>query len=82
MVDNPEMVIEIRGHTDSQGEHDYNIYLSRKRAKAVVEYLNENGISRSRTRYKGFGHTQPVAENDTDEGRQLNRRVEFLIIKT
>lgn len=82
MLDNPNMVIEIRGHTDSQGEHDYNIYLSRKRAKAVVEYLNENGISRSRTRYKGFGHTQPVAENDTDEGRQLNRRVEFLIIKT
>jgi len=82
MQDYPEMVIEIRGHTDSLGEHDYNIYLSRKRAKAVVEFLNSNGISRSRTRYKGFGNTEPVATNDTDEGRQLNRRVEFLIIKT
>ncbi len=82
MLDNPTMVIEIRGHTDSMGEHDYNIYLSRKRAKAVVEFLNENGISRSRTRYKGFGNTQPVASNQTDEGRSQNRRVEFLIIKT
>ncbi len=82
MEDNPEMVIEIRGHTDSLGEHDYNVYLSRKRAKAVVEFLNQNGINRSRTRYKGFGNAEPVATNETDEGRQLNRRVEFLIIKT
>lgn len=82
MLDNPTMVIEIRGHTDSLGEHDYNIYLSRKRAKAVVEYLNKKGISRSRTRYKGYGNTQPVASNETDSGRQKNRRVEFLIIKT
>lgn len=82
MQDNPTMVIEIRGHTDSMGEHDYNIYLSRKRAKAVVEFLNENGVSRSRTRYKGFGNTEPVASNQTDEGRSQNRRVEFLIIKT
>ncbi|MFT5384016.1 MAG: outer membrane protein OmpA-like peptidoglycan-associated protein [Saprospiraceae bacterium] len=76
------MVIEIRGHTDSMGEDNYNMYLSRKRAKAVVEFLNENGISRSRTRYKGFGNTDPVATNQSEEGRQLNRRVEFLIIKT
>lgn len=82
MQDNPSMVIEIRGHTDSQGEHDYNIYLSRKRAKAVVEYLNDHGVDRTRTRYKGFGNTQPIATNQTNSGRQLNRRVEFLIIKT
>jgi len=81
MQDYPNMVIEIRGHTDSQGESDYNIYLSRKRAKAVVEYLNDNGVNRTRTRYKGFGNTQPIASNDTETGRQLNRRVEFLIIK-
>lgn len=81
MQENPTMVIEIRGHTDSQGEHDYNIYLSRKRAKAVVEFLNQNGINRSRTRYKGYGNTQPIATNQTEEGRQKNRRVEFLIIK-
>ena len=82
MQDNPTMVIEIRGHTDSLGERNYNIYLSRKRAKAVVEFLNSNGISRSRTRYKGFGDAEPVASNQSEEGRQLNRRVEFLIIKT
>ncbi|MFT5165220.1 MAG: OOP family OmpA-OmpF porin [Saprospiraceae bacterium] len=82
MQDNSGMVIEIRGHTDSMGEDNYNMYLSRKRAKAVVEFLNENGISRSRTRYKGFGNTDPVATNQSEEGRQLNRRVEFLIIKT
>ncbi len=82
MRENPTMVIEIRGHTDIQGEHDYNIYLSRKRAKAVVEFLNGNGINRSHTRYKGFGNTQPIATNETEKGRQKNRRVEFLIIKT
>ncbi len=81
MQENPNMVIEIRGHTDSQGEDNYNIYLSRKRAKAVVEFLNENGISNARTRYKGYGNSQPIATNQSEEGRQLNRRVEFLIIK-
>ncbi len=80
MRDYPTMVIEIRGHTDSVGDHDYNIYLSRKRAKAVVEYLNENGIRRQRTRYKGFGSTEPIASNENDDGRQLNRRVELVIV--
>lgn len=78
---NPEMVIEIRGHTDSRGEDRYNQYLSRKRAEAVVEFLLANGISAERTRYKGFGDTLPVATNETAAGMQLNRRVEFLIIK-
>lgn len=80
MKEHPTMVIEIRGHTDSIGDHDYNVYLSRKRAKAVVEYLNERGINRKRTRYAGFGSTQPIASNDEEAGRQLNRRVELLII--
>ncbi len=81
MNENPSMVIEINGHTDSVGKDRYNIYLSRKRAKAVVEYLVENKISRNRMRYKGYGSAQPIADNDTKEGRQLNRRVEFLVIK-
>jgi outer membrane protein OmpA-like peptidoglycan-associated protein len=80
MQDNPGMIIEIRGHTDIMGKDNYNLYLSRKRAKAVVEFLNQNGIDRSRTHYKGFGNTDPIASNDTEEGRQLNRRVEFLIL--
>ena len=81
MRENPTMIIEVRGHTDIIGEDDYNLYLSRKRAKAVVEYLNENGIAKTRTRYKGFGNTQPIAPNNTEEGRKYNRRVEFLILK-
>lgn len=80
MQDNPQMIIEVRGHTDSMGESNYNLYLSRKRSKAVVEYLNQNGIEKSRTRYKGYGNTMPVASNNDEEGRQLNRRVEFLIL--
>ncbi len=81
MRENPNMVIEISGHTDSVGDRDYNKYLSRKRAKAVVAFLNENGIERNRTRYAGYGDARPIASNDSFEGRQLNRRVEFLIIK-
>lgn len=81
MEENPTLVIEVRGHTDSRGRDEYNSYLSRKRAQAVVNFLNENGIDPKRTHYVGFGSTQPVADNDTEEGRQQNRRVEFLILR-
>ena len=81
MKANPNMVIQINGHTDYIGSDQYNLYLSRKRAKSVVAYLNENGISRRRTLYKGYGEARPVASNETEEGRQLNRRVELEIIK-
>lgn len=78
---NPNMVIEIRGHTDNQGETAYNMHLSFERAKAVVEYLKEGGISPDRTTFRGFGDTQPIADNTTLEGRQLNRRVEFYVVR-
>lgn len=81
MQENPSMIIEIRGHTDSIGEDDYNVYLSRKRAKAVVGFLNENGIDKSRTRYAGYGDSTPIANNSNTKGRQLNRRVEFLVVR-
>ncbi len=81
MQENPKMVIEIRGHTDSRGDDQYNLYLSRKRAQAVVNFLNENGIDDKRTLYKGYGASAPIASNTNDKGRQLNRRVEFKIIK-
>ncbi len=77
----PSMVIEIRGHTDNWGDDAYNKDLSNRRAKKVVEYLNLRGIDEERTRYKGFGAEMPIATNKTDRGRQLNRRVEFLILK-
>ena len=81
MKANPNMIIQVNGHTDHIGSDQYNQYLSRKRSKSVVAYLNENGIARARTRYKGFGESQPAAGNDTEEGRRLNRRVELEVIR-
>ena len=81
MHEHPKMIIEVIGHTDSIGRHNYNLYLSRKRAKAVVTFLNENGISKTRTRYKGIGDAEPIETNETDDGRSRNRRVEVLILK-
>lgn len=81
MQNNPAMEIEVRGHTDSQGSDAYNYQLSKLRAKAVVEYLNDNGIAKERTHYIGLGSSRPIASNKNEAGRQLNRRVEFLILK-
>jgi len=78
---NPEIKGEIRGHTDSTGPAEYNQKLSEKRAKAVEEYLENKGIDPSRWTSKGYGASQPIASNDTLEGRQENRRVELVRIK-
>ena len=75
----PEMKIELSGHTDSKGKDKYNQKLSENRAKAVYDYLIGKGIDKSRLKYKGYGATQPIADNSTDEGRAKNRRVEFKI---
>lgn len=72
--------IEISGHTDIIGSAAYNKALSNNRAKAVVDYLVKNGIAESRLTYKGYGFDQPIASNDTDEGRQMNRRTEFKVV--
>ncbi|MDQ3192965.1 MAG: OmpA family protein [Bacteroidota bacterium] len=79
--ESPKLKIEISGHTDNQGSADYNKSLSEKRAKSVVIYLTGKGISPVRLTFKGYGFDRPVAENDTEEGRQLNRRTEFEIIE-
>lgn len=76
------MAIEVCGHTDSIGDDEHNQALSEKRAKAVAEYLTGNGIPASRTRFKGCGSAQPVANNNTPQGRQMNRRVEFIVLQT
>jgi outer membrane protein OmpA-like peptidoglycan-associated protein/tetratricopeptide (TPR) repeat protein len=76
----PTLKIEISGHTDNVGDAEYNQKLSVARAKAVVDYLIGKGISASRLSYVGFGFSKPVASNDTEEGRKLNRRSEFKII--
>ncbi|PCH67450.1 MAG: hypothetical protein COC01_05875 [Bacteroidetes bacterium] len=74
------MKIEISGHTDNVGSEESNQVLSENRAKAVVDYLIENGIDKSRLVYKGYGEIQPIATNGTLEGRQQNRRTEFKIL--
>lgn len=71
-----DVQVEVEGHTDSQGSADYNQSLSQNRSQAVVDLLvNRHGISRSRLQAKGYGESQPVASNDTEEGRAANRRV-------
>ncbi|MFO0760446.1 MAG: OmpA family protein [Byssovorax sp.] len=71
--------VSIEGHTDNQGKPDYNQKLSEDRASSVMAYLVKKGIDPGRLTSKGFGLTKPIATNDTDEGRQRNRRVEFKI---
>jgi outer membrane protein OmpA-like peptidoglycan-associated protein/tetratricopeptide (TPR) repeat protein len=79
MNENPTLKIEISGHTDNVGSAAYNKDLSNRRAKAVVDYLVKAGISADRMTSVGYGFDKPIAPNDTDAGRQLNRRTEFKI---
>ena len=75
----PETNIEVQGHTDSKGSETYNQNLSVKRATSVSDYLAANQITTNRITTKGFGETLPEYDNETEEGRAQNRRVEFLI---
>ncbi len=75
------MKVQILGHTDDIGTHEYNINLSLKRASAVKKYLVKQGIEANRIKVKGYGETRPMATNhDEKEGRELNRRTEFIIL--
>ncbi|MBI5646504.1 MAG: OmpA family protein [Ignavibacteriae bacterium] len=77
----PSMTIQIQGHTDNVGTPSYNHVLSENRARAVRDYIHETGeITATRLSYRGFGFTRPVSANESEEGRQLNRRVEFKIV--
>ncbi|OQX78664.1 MAG: hypothetical protein B6D61_04965 [Bacteroidetes bacterium 4484_249] len=77
----PSLKIEISGHTDNIGSASYNQELSENRAKAVVDYLTKKGIDKARLTFIGYGFKQPIASNDTEEGRQMNRRTEFKILE-
>jgi len=79
LKDNPNVKVEIQGHTDNVGSDAYNMKLSEARAKAVYEVLIEKGIPDSQITYKGYGERKPVASNDSEEGRAKNRRTVFLI---
>lgn len=81
LVENPTIEIEMSAHTDSHGTDSYNYTLSDNRARSVMEYILSKGIPASRIISQGYGETKPVVPNDTDENRQLNRRVEFKILK-
>ncbi len=78
--DNPNIEVEIAGHTDSVGTKSYNLKLSRGRAQSVADWLIENGIALSRLTVMGYGESQPIADNATEEGMQQNRRVVFEVI--
>jgi OOP family OmpA-OmpF porin len=79
MNDQPEIELGIRGHTDATGGELYNLRLSQARAASAMAYLVEKGIAARRMRSAGYGETRPLASNETDEGRERNRRVELNI---
>ncbi|HKY19865.1 MAG TPA: OmpA family protein, partial [Vicinamibacterales bacterium] len=75
----PDIKVEVGGHTDAKGSDEYNQKLSERRAASVVKYLKSKGVAADRMTSVGYGETKPVADNETDEGRELNRRVELKI---
>ncbi|NCA85229.1 MAG: tetratricopeptide repeat protein [Clostridia bacterium] len=80
LKNNPGIGVQISGHTDNIGSAEYNLTLSRNRAKAVVDYLTDQNIAPSRLTFEGYGDQRPVAENATAQGRALNRRTEVMIM--
>ncbi len=78
---NSELKLEVAGYTDNTGNHDYNVHLSQQRAEAVRDYLVAQGIAADRLTAKGYGPADPVADNDSEDGRAANRRVALHIIE-
>jgi len=76
----PKLRLEIAAHTDNMGSFEYNMTLSQKRAQSIVDYLVEKGIEAERLIGKGYGESRPIASNTSEEGKMLNRRVEFIIL--
>lgn len=81
MTDFPYLRVEIEGHTDDQGSDEYNLKLSDARAKAVVDYLLKKKVEQERLSWKGYGESKPLAPNDSEANRAINRRVEFRVIE-
>lgn len=77
----PTMQVEIQGHTDADGGDEANLDLSNRRATAVVRALEELGVQPGRMAAKGYGKSQPIAPNDTPEGKAKNRRIDFVVSK-
>ncbi len=81
LIENPDLVVEVQGHTDSKGSYNFNMKLSQSRENSVREYLINKGVEPQRLKAVGYGPTRPIADNATEEGRAKNRRVEFVIIE-
>ncbi len=77
LMSNREMVLEIQGHSDNRGSLEHNLYLSQNRSQAVIDYLVKTGVDRKRLSAAFFGYQRPVSDNASEQGRSLNRRVEF-----
>lgn len=80
LIGQRDLSVELAGHTDSSGDENYNLRLSQNRADAVRDYLIELGVNPDRLTAVGYGETQPIRRNNTEEGRERNRRVEFNVI--
>jgi outer membrane protein OmpA-like peptidoglycan-associated protein len=82
LVEHPEYVhIDVEGHADARGEEDFNLRLSKARAKAILEFLAQRGVQRSRLASEGFGSSRPLVEGDTERAWFMNRRVEFVVTR-
>lgn len=81
LKNNPTIAIELQGHTDNQGDFERNLELSKQRVETIKAYLVKQGIDPKRIQGRGYGSTRPIANNSREETRQLNRRVEFVILK-
>ncbi len=80
LKDLPDMILEIGGHTDSDGTEESNVILSEDRAKAVYAYLVSRGVNESRLRFKGYGEMQPLVPNDSESNKEKNRRTAFKVL--
>jgi len=82
LTDNPQIdLLQVEGHTDSTGTPALNRKLSQQRAESVMRYLASKGVGGGRMKAQGFGPDRPIADNSTDDGKEKNRRVEFVILK-
>lgn len=81
LTDNPKMIILLEGHTDNHGKAEVNMKLSEDRVAVIKKFLIDKGIKSRRIKIKGFGETKPIASNETEETRKLNRRVEMVVLK-
>ena len=81
MNENPDFNFVVEGHTDNTGTPEHNLKLSQDRADAIKQYLSRHGVSKKRLEAKGYGQTRPIESNETERGKEINRRVEINVVK-